>query len=133
MLTLIRVDTSSEFVVVYLSLIGFGIGLMLTQASNMIMNSVARNYQGMVSGPIIVERFAPMSMGIALFNLVFIQGAIKVAIHNAITRTAPVNIRIETLIRFRPGISLYVSSRGYHIDPCYRRTTGDTSRLPGGV
>ncbi|MCX6693056.1 MAG: MFS transporter [Methanomicrobiales archaeon] len=98
MLTLIRVDTSTGFVVVCLSLIGFGIGLMLTPASNMIMNSVARKYQGMVSGLIIVERFAPMSMGIALFNLVFIQGVIKVAAHNEITRTAPVNIRIETLM-----------------------------------
>ncbi|MCX6698657.1 MAG: MFS transporter [Methanomicrobiales archaeon] len=98
MLTLIRVDTSTGFVILCLLLFGFGMGLMLTPVSNMIMNSVARKYQGMVSGLIIVERFAPMSMGIALFNLVFIQGAITVATHNEITQMAPVNIRIETLM-----------------------------------
>ncbi|MEI7434818.1 MAG: MFS transporter, partial [Methanomicrobiales archaeon] len=92
------VDTSTGFVVACLMLFGFGMGLMLTPVSNMIMNSVARNYQGMVSGLIIVERFAPMSMGIALFNLVFMQGIITVATHNEITRTAPVNIQIETLM-----------------------------------
>jgi EmrB/QacA subfamily drug resistance transporter len=98
MMTLIRVDTSTEFVVACLLLFGFGMGLMLTPVSNMIMNSVARKYQGMVSGLIIVERFAPMSMGIALFNLVFIQGIIRVAAHSGITRTAPVNIQIDTLM-----------------------------------
>lgn len=98
MLTLIRVDTSTGFVILCLLLFGFGMGLMLTPVSNMIMNSVARKYQGMVSGLIIVERFAPMSMGIALFNLVFIQGAITVATHNEITQMAPVNIKIETLM-----------------------------------
>ncbi|MEI6840772.1 MAG: MFS transporter [Methanomicrobiales archaeon] len=98
MLTLIRVDTSTGFVILCLLLFGFGMGLMLTPISNMIMNSVARKYQGMVSGLIIVERFAPMSMGIALFNLIFIQGAITVATHNEITRMAPVNIKIETLM-----------------------------------
>ena len=36
------------FVVVCLLLIGFGLGLMLTPASNMIMNSVSKKYQGMV-------------------------------------------------------------------------------------
>ncbi|MEI6293248.1 MAG: MFS transporter, partial [Methanomicrobiales archaeon] len=98
MMTMIRVDTSTGFVVACLLLFGFGMGLMLTPVSNMIMNSVARKYQGMTSGLIIVERFAPMSMGIALFNLVFIQGAITVAAHNDITRTAPVNIKIGALM-----------------------------------
>lgn len=98
MLTLVRADTSTGFVIACLLLFGFGMGLMLTPVSNMIMNSVARKYQGMVSGLIIVERFAPMSMGIALFNLVFIQGAITVATHNEITQMAPVNVRIETLM-----------------------------------
>lgn len=98
MLTLIRADTRTAFVVACLLLIGFGIGLMLTPASTMIMNSVARRYQGMVSALTIVERFAPMCMGIALFNLVFIQGAIMFANHNEITRTAPVYIEIETLM-----------------------------------
>ena len=98
MMTMIRVDTSTGFVVACLMLFGFGMGLMLTPVSNMIMNLVARKYQGMVSGLIIVERFAPMSMGIALFNLVFMQGIITVATHNEITRTAPVNIKIDILM-----------------------------------
>lgn len=97
LLTFIRVDSSTAFVIVCLVLIGFGMGLMLTPASNMIMNSVAKKYQGPASGLIILERFAPMSMGIAIFNLIFIRGVSAVASHDEITKTAPVYIRMETL------------------------------------
>ncbi len=97
LMTRIRVDTTTGFVVLCLVLIGFGLGLMLTPASNMIMNSVSKKYQGMVSSLTSLERFAPMTIGIAIFNLVFIQGIDAIATHNAITRLAPAYIRIEVL------------------------------------
>jgi EmrB/QacA subfamily drug resistance transporter len=97
LMTRIRVDTTTGFVVLCLVLIGFGLGLMLTPASNMIMNSVSKKYQGMVSSLTSLERFAPMTIGIAIFNLVFIQGIDAIASHNAITRLAPVYIRKEVI------------------------------------
>ena len=74
LLTRIRVGTTTGFVILCLVLIGFGLGLMLTPAANMIMNSVSKKYQGMVSSLTSLERFAPMTIGIAIFNLVFIAG-----------------------------------------------------------
>ena len=97
LMTRIRVDTTTGFVVLCLILIGFGLGLMLTPASNMIMNSVSKKYQGMVSSLTSLERFAPMTIGIAIFNIVFIQGISAIAIRSGITREAPANIRIEVL------------------------------------
>jgi len=97
LLTLIRVETSTGFVILCLVLIGFGLGLMLTPASNMIMNSVAKKYQGMVSSLTSLERFAPMTIGIAIFNIVFIQGITAIAIHSGITKDAPATIRTEAL------------------------------------
>lgn len=97
LMTRIRSDTTTGFVVVCLLLIGFGLGLMLTPASNMIMNSVSKKYQGMVSSLTSLERFAPMTIGIAIFNVVFIQGIDAIAAHNAITKLAPAYIRIEVL------------------------------------
>ena len=97
LMTRIRADTTTGFVVVCLLLIGFGLGLMLTPASNMIMNSVSKKYQGMVSSLTSLERFAPMTIGIAIFNVVFIQGIDAIAAHNAITKLAPAYIRKEVL------------------------------------
>jgi len=86
-----------SFVVLCLVLIGFGLGLMMTPASNMIMNSVSKKYQVMVSSLTSLERFAPMAIGIAIFNLAFIQGVISIAGHYGITEEAPVHIRMEML------------------------------------
>jgi EmrB/QacA subfamily drug resistance transporter len=142
MMTMIRVDTSTGFVIACLLLFGFGMGLMLTPVSNMIMNSVARKYQGMVSGLIIVERFAPMSMGIALFNLVFIQGIMTVAAHNEITTTAPVNIKTEALMTgfdlafifaFLVGIIILVLAivARQETHPDYQQRVDETLTPPG--
>jgi EmrB/QacA subfamily drug resistance transporter len=98
LLTLLRAETSTPFVILSLLFIGFGIGLMLTPATTMIMTSVAHRYQGMASSVTIVERFAPMSVGIALFNLVFVWGVTRIATDEGITRTAPANILAEALV-----------------------------------
>ncbi len=97
LMTRIRPDTTTGFVVLCLLLIGFGLGLMLTPASNMIMNSVSKKYQGMVSSLTSLERFAPMTIGIAIFNIIFISGINAIAKFNRITTEPPVKIRIEVL------------------------------------
>jgi len=97
LMTLLRVDTSTGFVILCLILLGFSLGLMMTPASNMIMNSVAKKYQGMVSSLTSLERFAPLTLGIAFANLVFIQGITAIAENKGITHSAPVNIKLSLI------------------------------------
>jgi len=97
MMTRLRVETPTAFVVLCLLVIGFGLGMMITPASNMVMNSVAKRYQGMVSSLTSLERFAPMTLGIAFANLVFIQGITAIAENRGITETAPANIKIHLM------------------------------------
>jgi EmrB/QacA subfamily drug resistance transporter len=97
MMTLLRVDTPTGFVILCLIVLGFSLGLMITPASNMIMNSVAKKYQGMVSSLTSLERFAPLTLGIAFANLVFIQGIEAIARHHGITESAPVNIKLNLI------------------------------------
>ena len=97
LMTLLRVDTTTGFVIVCLLVLGFSLGLMVTPASNMIMNSVGKRYQGMVSSLTSLERFAPLTLGIAFANLVFIQGIVTIAGHRGITSDAPATIRAQVL------------------------------------
>jgi len=97
LMTRLHADTSEGFIVLALVLIGFGLGLMITPVSNMIMNSVARTKQGMISSFTSLERFAPLTLGIATFNLIFIQGVISVAASHEVTKTAPAAIKIQVL------------------------------------
>lgn len=98
LLTRLRVDSPVGLVTLSLLLIGFGMGLMITPASNMVMNSVSRKYQGMISSLTSLERFAPMTIGIAFSNLIFIQGIISIAGYYGITESAPANIKMEVLV-----------------------------------
>ncbi|MDD1717742.1 MAG: MFS transporter [Methanoregulaceae archaeon] len=97
MMTRLRVDTSIGFVVLCLTVIGFGLGLIVTPVSNMIMNAVSKTYQGMVSSLLSLERFAPMTIGIAFFNLVFIQGILTIAARHDVTDSAPADIKLQVL------------------------------------
>ncbi len=97
MMTLLRVGSSTGFVILCLIVIGFSLGLMITPASNMIMNSVGKGYQGMVSSLTSLERFAPLTLGIAFANLVFIQGITAIAGQHGITENAPANIKLELM------------------------------------
>jgi len=93
----LHVNTTTGFVILCLLIIGLGLGLMVTPASNMIMNSVAMKYQGMVSSLTSLERFAPMTIGIAIFNLIFVEGMATIAAHRGITQDAPQTIKLQVL------------------------------------
>ena len=97
LITHLHADTRTIFVIVCLTLIGFGLGLMVTPVSNMIMNSVAKKYQGMVSSLTSLERFAPLTIGIAIFNAIFLEGIATIAGNRGVTAVSPVNIKLETL------------------------------------
>ncbi|NVO66248.1 MFS transporter [Methanofollis tationis] len=97
MMTHLQANTTIAYVVAALIVIGFGLGLMVTPVSNMIMNSVAKRYQGMVSSLTSLERFAPMTIGIAIFNLIFVQGVLRIAENRDITMQSPVEVKMHLL------------------------------------
>jgi EmrB/QacA subfamily drug resistance transporter len=97
LMTRLHADTGAGFVVLALVLIGLGLGLMMTPVSNVIMQSVSKKYGGMVSSLTSLERFAPLTIGIAFFNLVFIQGVISIAGHSGVTKEAPKVLQMQVL------------------------------------
>ena len=96
-MTRLHTDTPPGYIVFSLALIGFGLGLVITPASNMVMNSVSRAQQGMVSSLTSLERFAPLTLGIAFFNLVFVQGVLTIAANSAVTRESPADLQMHVL------------------------------------
>lgn len=97
LLTLLRVSTPTGFVSICLIFIGLGLGLVITPVSNMIMTSTSKNFQGMVSSLTSLERFAPMTIGIAFFNFIFIQGLTSIASHHEVTTSSPKNIQLQVM------------------------------------
>ncbi|MDD4137809.1 MAG: MFS transporter [Methanoregula sp.] len=94
----IRPDSPVWFVVLCLVLTGLGFGMLLTSASTMTMTAVPKKNQGMVSGFICLERFAPITIGIALFNIAFVGGMNAVAPGSGVTTEALVNIKTGVLM-----------------------------------
>jgi EmrB/QacA subfamily drug resistance transporter len=97
MMTRLHTDTSTGYVVASLALIGVGLGLMIAPVSNMIMNSVARAKQGMISSLTSLERFVPLTLGVAFFNLILIQGVLTIAGNHNVIMSSPAAIRMTVL------------------------------------
>lgn len=93
----LRVDTALAYVSGCLVLIGLGLGFMVTPASNLIMNAVAKTRQGMISSLTSLERFAPLTLGIAVFNMIFLWGIATIAANHDVTRLSPGNIQKEVI------------------------------------
>ena len=68
-----------------LVMIGFGLGFVTTPASTLLQGSVNPSKSGMVSSITSLERFAPMTIGIAFFNTMIIVGVKAIAKHTDIT------------------------------------------------
>lgn len=98
LLTRIQTDMSDWFMVLCLILIGFGAGAITTSGSNMIINIVSKRYQGMISSFISLLRFLPITMGIVVFNIVFMQSIPSVVVQNGGTMEAMAGINIQDLI-----------------------------------
>lgn len=97
MMTRLHIDTSIGFIVVSLILIGLGLGLVVTPVTTMIMTSVPKARSGMISSLTSLERTAPLTIGIATFNLVFLQGILAIAANNDVTRASPQEIQMKVL------------------------------------
>lgn len=94
----VGVSSTTVFLTGSLSVIGFGLGFMIPPVSNMVMNSVSKKYGGMVSSLLSLERFAGLTVGIAFFNMIFLQGVSRVAEHSNVTKTSPVSMQLPVLV-----------------------------------
>ncbi len=97
-LTRIQPGMGNEGMIVCLLLIGFGAGTMTTTGSNMIINTVARQYRGMISGFISLLRFLPITMGVAIFTIIFMAGIPAGVIPEGSTGITLAGIPVEDLI-----------------------------------
>ena len=94
----IQPDSAVWFMALCLALAGLGFGMLLTSASTMAMNAVSKKYQGMISGFICLERFAPITIGIALFTIAFVGGMDASAPGSGAATEALSNISTDVLV-----------------------------------
>jgi hypothetical protein len=110
----------------------------------MIMTSASKKYQGMVSSLTSLERFVPMTIGIAIYNVIFIQGMTTIAEHYDITKSAPVDIQLKVLtagfdlaflLSFLIGIVILVFTiiTRYKIHPDYLESELELDEMSTGI
>ena len=63
----------------------------------MVLSSVAKSKQGMVSSLTGLEQFAPITIGIAMYNLILVWVITTIATEENITETTPADIQINLL------------------------------------
>jgi len=103
---------------------------------------IASVLSGMVSSLTSLERFAPLTLGIAFFNLVFLQGVIAIAASQDVTKASPADMQIHVLsagfdfaflFSFLLGLAIIVIAivAREEIHPDYRDGSGPCE--PGGM
>lgn len=137
LLSAIRLDSPLWFLVLSMALIGLGFGMLLTSVSTMSMMAVPKKNQGMVSGLICLERFVPITIGVALFTIVFVGGMNAASPGSGVASEALVNINTSVLLAgfaqaFLFGcivsivlLAVVIVAR-QEVHPDYRPLTGDT-------
>lgn len=86
------VQTGTGYIVGALFVVGLGLGMMMASLTNMVLSSVAKSKQGMVSSLTGLEQFAPMTIGITVYNLILVWGITTIATAENITETTPADI-----------------------------------------
>lgn len=66
-----------------------GLGLTTTSLTTLIMNAAPASKQGMVSSLTGLERFVPMTIGVAVCNTIFMHGVMIVVRNSGITEKPP--------------------------------------------
>lgn len=97
LLTVIRPDSPVWYMILCIVLIGLGFGMLLTSVSTMSMMAVPKKYQGMVSGFICLERFVPITIGVALFTILFVGGMNAASPGSGVASQALVNLSPDIL------------------------------------
>jgi EmrB/QacA subfamily drug resistance transporter len=81
--------TSLSVIILALALIGLGLGTTATPLTTLIMNAVPKAKQGMASSLTGLERFAPMTIGVAVYNIIFLYGIISTFMDSGILERPP--------------------------------------------
>lgn len=89
--------TGLGVIITALTLIGLGLGLTSTPLTTLIMGAVSASKQGMISSITGLERFAPMTIGVAVYNMFLIIGVVIGVKHSGITEIPASNIAKEIL------------------------------------
>jgi len=89
--------TETGYIVTALFVVGLSLGMMMSPLTNMVLSSVAKSKQGMVSSLTGLEQFAPMTIGIVIYNLILFWGIMTIATAENITETTPIDIQMELL------------------------------------
>jgi EmrB/QacA subfamily drug resistance transporter len=84
--------TGLGVIITALSMIGLGIGVTVTPLTTLIMGAAPASKQGMVSSLTGLERYAPMTIGVAIYNLIVIVGIVTIVKDSGITYKTPADI-----------------------------------------
>jgi len=98
-LSFLNSDGSLAPCVIGMALIGLGLGMNTTVISSMMLGSATEDKQGMVSSLATLERMVPLSIGIAVFNLLLIAGVKYIANHNGIVNQTISSIPADLLVK----------------------------------
>jgi len=97
LLTHLSPVTGLGIIITALGLIGLGLGLTTTPLTTLIMGSAPASKQGMVSSLTGLERYAPMTIGVAVYNLILIVGIVTLIRNSGITEIPPAQISASIL------------------------------------
>jgi MFS family permease len=136
LITHLAVDSTTVFVTLCLGILGFGLGMIVTPLCNMIMTSSSKKYEGMVSSLISLDRFVPLTIGIAFFNSFFIRGMLSIAKQYGVTQQSPALIQLKVLtagfdlsffVAFVIGILIFILTLvlRYKMHPDYIASTNE--------
>ena len=84
--------TGLGVIITALSMIGLGLGVTITPLTTLIMGMAPPSKQGMVSSLTGLERYAPMTIGVAVYNLIVIVGIVTIIKDSGITYKTPADI-----------------------------------------
>jgi EmrB/QacA subfamily drug resistance transporter len=97
LLTHLSPVTGLGVIITALALIGLGLGVTTTPLTTLIMGAAPTSKQGMVSGLTGLERYAPMTIGVAVYNLILIVGIVTIIKNSGITEIPPAQISASIL------------------------------------
>ncbi|WP_300998991.1 MFS transporter [Methanoculleus sp.] len=97
MFHLFSAQSTIDYIIGTLAAVGFGLGLMLSPGTNMVMNMAPRDRHGMVSSLISAERSGPITLGISFISMLFVQAMLTVASHRHVTTSSTAGIRVDVL------------------------------------
>jgi len=89
--------TGLGVIITALSLIGLGLGVTITPLTTLIMGAAPSSKQGMVSSLTGLERYAPMTIGVAVYNLIVIVGIVTIIKNSGIIEKSPADIGASIL------------------------------------